>query len=208
LLANTALRWPSRWHSLLGTLTCGKEVNTMTAPPRVYHVWTAALAAAGSIALFLLPYACGRTPSNRRAGIAGATPPALSSPNLQREELSVLPGLICGSLDGATPMEDGSVFIWGWAYDPRSGVPASAVVLLDKGQRASPRISVSRERPDVAEVKRNPRLRTSGWNVRLPASPHREHVFTAYAVLADGKLGRLGGKLVVSDHAHREAGAP
>lgn len=113
-------------------------------------------------------------------------------------QADVLPGVDYGSLDGAKLTDDGSVIVWGWAYDPRSDTPADAVILFDNGQPVLPPIKVSKERPDVAEVKGNPRLRTTGWYFQLSASPRRGHVFQAYAVLADGKLGRLGRTLTVS----------
>jgi 4-amino-4-deoxy-L-arabinose transferase-like glycosyltransferase len=187
---------------LAGVRLFKKETKTMTTRPRAFRTPTVALALAGTIAALAIIYAYGRSPRSEestRAGIPAATKPAGSPSQLEANAADVLPGLICGSLDGATPMDGGGVFVWGWAYDPRTATPASAVILLDNGQRVSPPISVSQERPDVADAKANPRLRASGWNFRSPATVRRDHLFEAYAVLADGKLGRLGGRLAVSE---------
>jgi hypothetical protein len=109
------------------------------------------------------------------------------------DEADVLPDLDCGSLDGAKLTADGAIFLWGWAYDPRTGAPARRVLLIDNGQPLPP-VQVFRERPDVAAAKGNPRLLPSGWNLRLPANGREghKHLFRAFAILADGKLGRLG----------------
>src|SRR5262249_17470202 len=120
------------------------------------------------------------------------------------------PGLYCGTLDGAKPTAEGGVFLWGWAYDPRVGTPAPAVLLLDNDQPVLPLIQVHLERPDVAAAKGKQLLLRSGWNLQLPASSRRSrvHVFRAYAVFGDGKLGRLGGKLTVAAPGDRAALSP
>ncbi|HZF12709.1 MAG TPA: hypothetical protein VFE33_28305 [Thermoanaerobaculia bacterium] len=125
------------------------------------------------------------------AAIARAAPPALAGFDGTR----VARDLICGNLD-IVKLDDSGVYLFGWAYDPRTGAPAEAVIVLDGGRPVSPAAHVFRERPDVAVGTRNPRLATSGWVLWLPlrrVAPGR-HLFTAYARLADGKLGRLVGE--------------
>jgi hypothetical protein len=114
------------------------------------------------------------------------------------DHANVLPDVACGSLDGAMLKPGAGAFVWGWAYDPRTKSPAVAVILLDNGRQLSPPIPVYRERPDVASTLHEPALMTSGWNVWLPAASlgdSREHVFEAFAVLADRKLGLVGRKI-------------
>lgn len=182
-----------------------KETNTMTAPSRAVRARNAILALVSVAVLLFLAHSCGKSQvgeEDSRAPAPAATPatsePGSSAPNLGQDAANFLPDLTCGMLDGARPTQDGSIFLWGWAYDPRNGSPASAVILLVNGERLAESIPVVVDRPDVAEALGNPRLRTSGWNFRLPASLPREHAFEAYAMLADGKLGRLGGSLSVS----------
>jgi hypothetical protein len=105
-----------------------------------------------------------------------------------------VPELGCGSLDLAT-LDGNGVFLFGWACDFRTGTPAPAVLVLDNGRPVSPPVHVFRERPDVAETMKNRRLSTSGWILWLPlarVSPG-PHTFEAFALLSDGKLGRLPG---------------
>jgi hypothetical protein len=111
----------------------------------------------------------------------------------------VLPGLTCGSLDGATLSEAAGAFLWGWAYDPRSNSPALAVILFDNGRQLPRPVHVFRERPDVAAAKGETRLVPSGWSVWLPPGtlPGGKHVFEAFALFEDHKLGQLGGKISV-----------
>ncbi|HEX3556655.1 MAG TPA: hypothetical protein VIA62_25820 [Thermoanaerobaculia bacterium] len=111
----------------------------------------------------------------------------------------VLPGLACGSLDGARLLGDAGIFVWGWAYDPRTGAPALGVLLLDHGRQLERPVPVFRERPDVAAVKGDRRLIASGWSLWLPAgrATGGGHEFEAFAVLEDHRLGRLGGKVRV-----------
>ena len=113
------------------------------------------------------------------------------------DEASVLPSLSCGSLDGAKRDADGSLFLWGWAYDARRGEPAPEVIVVDRGRRVGSPLPVSLERPDVVATKGSSKLLRSGWNLRLPpgSAAAGEPVFEALALLADGKLCRLGGKL-------------
>lgn len=117
----------------------------------------------------------------------------------------VMPEPACGSVDIAK-LDGPGVFLAGWAYDPLRGTPARAVILLDNGRQIDPVVRVFRDRPDVALAKGNRRLIASGWAVWLP--PGRvapgKHAFEAFAVLADGRFGRLGGRQiegpVASDH--------
>lgn len=167
---------------------------------------TVTLFAAGIVGLFGLFYA------GAKVHLLGERSPGgvAMTPSFEFEEGKVLSGLNCGSLDGAKLTEDGSVFLWGWAYDPRTGTPARAVILLDNERPLLPPIPVSRERPDVVAAKGKELLLTSGWNLRLPASWRmgREHVFHAYAVFGDGKLGPLGRRLTVGAPRNLEAASP
>jgi len=142
-------------------------------------------------------------PSFPPAAIALAAP----LPAVQIEQARVVPDLTCGFLDGAVA-EEGGVFLYGWASDPDTGAPASAVIVLDSGRQVSPPVHVFRERADVAEATRNRRLATSGWALWLP--PHRvtpgKHVFEAFALLATGKLGRLAGKASIDKPPARGRG--
>jgi 4-amino-4-deoxy-L-arabinose transferase-like glycosyltransferase len=188
-----------------------KWETTMPEPTRASRVRTAALAVAGTIAFLALAHACGKpqrtgtvdrpAPPPAEAGAPGAAGP-------QYDAAKVLPHLACGRLDGAKPAEDGSVFLWGWAYDPRNGAPAKGVILLDNGRQVSPLIPLSRERPDVATATGNPSLRTTGWNFQLPPGPRRGHAFEAFAVLEDGKLGILGGNLQLPESGEPGATSP
>jgi hypothetical protein len=113
----------------------------------------------------------------------------------------VLADLHCGSLDGARLEQDAGVFVWGWAYDPRTGDSAVAVLLLDHGRLIAPPIPVFKERPDVAAALSNRRLIASGWSTWLPAGrlAAGEHDLQAFAVFADHKLGPLGGEARVKE---------
>jgi len=152
----------------------------------------------------------GSRPASEEALHGTAPPPATAwwrtrfpPPSVNQERAAVTavdltnvaPDLLCGFLDGAKPDRDGSVFLWGWAYDPRTDAAVTSVVLLDNGKQTLPLIPVSRERPDVAELKNNPQLLKTGWSVRIPADQLAggRHAFEAMAVLGDGSLGRLGG---------------
>lgn len=109
----------------------------------------------------------------------------------------VLPKQSSGGLDGGTLTADAGVFLWGWAIDSRTGVPARGVLLLDNGRPIQPTVCISKERPDVATYFRNERLIPTGWNLFLPVAKlaEGEHVFEAFAILTDGKLGPLDGKV-------------
>jgi hypothetical protein len=122
-----------------------------------------------------------------------------SPPDVKVESANVIADLACGVLDGGKLQKNGSVFLWGWAYDPRDYTPAVAVILVDNGRQLTPSVRVLLERPDVAAFKKNPQLLVSGWNVSLPASqlPGGQHVFEAFAILTDQKLGRLRGKITI-----------
>ncbi len=113
----------------------------------------------------------------------------------------VLAGLHCGSLDGARLEQDTGTFVWGWAYDPRTGTPAAAVLLLDHGRPIAPPIPVFKERPDVAAALNNRRLVASGWSTWLPAGrlAAGEHDLQAFAIFADHKLGPLGSEARVKE---------
>jgi arylsulfatase A-like enzyme len=102
-------------------------------------------------------------------------------------------GLQCGSLDGAILDKQGRVFIWGWAYDPRAGEPAKAVAILVNGVLLDLEVPVVKERTDVADFYNDPRRTYTGWNVHLPARELSagEHHVRAYAIFADGEMGRL-----------------
>ena len=118
-------------------------------------------------------------------------------PAVAFERGRVRPDLSCGSLDGAKPSPGAGVFVWGWAFDPRNGNPAAAVLLLANGRQVVPPIRVFLQRPDVAAEKGDRRLLPSGWNVwvpdgRLVGGPHD---LEAFAVLGDGRLGPLLGKI-------------
>ena len=122
-----------------------------------------------------------------------------SPPQAKVDSANVLAGLACGVLDGGKLQKNGSVFLWGWAYDPRDYTPAGAVILVDNGRELTPPVRVLLERPDVAAFKKNPQLLVTGWNVLLPASqlPEGRHVFEVFAILADRKLGRLRGTVTI-----------
>ncbi|HTQ79612.1 MAG TPA: hypothetical protein VMM92_06425 [Thermoanaerobaculia bacterium] len=144
-------------------------------------------------------------PTGSAPGTAGAPwwqrsfPPATIAraaplPPVRFDPARVAPELGCGSFDRAT-LDASGVFLFGWACDPRGKTPAPAVLVLDNGRPAAPGVHVFRERPDVAEAMKSRRLATSGWILWLPLArvPPGRHTFEAYAVLADGKLGRLPG---------------
>lgn|GEM_PF-5929053 len=129
-------------------------------------------------------------------------PPAAVSlpgppPEVKLDRSRLLADLRCGSLDGARLEADAGIFVWGWAYDPRNGVPAVAVLLLDHGRPVAPAVPVFRERPDVAGALGNRRLIASGWSLWLPARGPAagEHDLQAFAVFADHRLGPLGGEV-------------
>jgi hypothetical protein len=139
-------------------------------------------------------------------------PPAVALaaplPPVHFDKAKVVPDLFCGSLDGAK-LEDGGVFLFGWAYDPGTGTPASAVIVLDSGRQVSPAVHVFRERPDVTEWMKSRLLGTSGWALWLPPSRLKpgKHVFEAYALFANGKLGRLVGEHRIESPGGSEAGS-
>lgn len=162
----------------------------------------AAVRSLGALALWLVAaLPAGSAP---RAAAVGepwwrkSFPPAASLaaplPPVQIDPAKVIPDLSCGSLDVAT-IEDSGVVLVGWAYDPRSGAPANGVLVLDNGRPAAPPVHVFRERPDVAAALKNRRLAASGWLLWLPlprVAPGK-HRFEAYALFANGRLGRLAG---------------
>jgi len=133
-----------------------------------------------------------------------------SLPEVTVDPANVLPGVTCGNLDGSTQVDDGSIFFWGWAYDPRTRLPALAVVLMENGHQLSPPVHVFRERPDVVAFKGNPRLMLSGWNLWLPPGKLAagEHEFEALALFEDHKLGRLGGKARVGNRGGANGDSP
>lgn len=121
---------------------------------------------------------------------------------------NVLPQQSSGSLDGGSLTADAGVFLWGWAIDSRAGVPARGVLLLDNGRPIPLAVCLYRERPDVAAYFRNERLIPSGWNLFLPVAKLEggEHVFEAFALLTDGKLGPLAGKVSLRIERPRHEG--
>jgi hypothetical protein len=152
------------------------------------------LGVVAALALLSLLYGVARRGGTYEAGSPAAQPPLAVVFNRE----NVVPGITCGTLDGMKLTDDGGVFLWGWAYDPRTAAPAQAVIVLDNNQ-ALPPVPVNLERPDVAAFKGTPLLLKSGWNLRLPESWRHghEHVLRAYAILGDHKLGPLGGELSV-----------
>ena len=109
----------------------------------------------------------------------------------------VVPDLVCGRIDGAAPDPDGGVGVWGWAYDPRTNGSAPAVVLLLNKRQIPAQIPVDKERQDVAAYL-GIELTAAGWGHRVTASRLSKWgtVFEAYAVLEDGRFGRLESKVV------------
>lgn len=105
----------------------------------------------------------------------------------------VLLGLCCGQLDGGMLERGGGASVWGWAYDPRTLTPASAVLLILNGEQIAIRIPVASLRPDVGTFLKTPALAATGWSLYVPPRLLAEdrNVFTAYAVLPDGRLGAL-----------------
>jgi 4-amino-4-deoxy-L-arabinose transferase-like glycosyltransferase len=182
----------------------GFTPDEAAAPRRHSRSWVASLIVIAALAVFGLLYAVAsfRSADVHQANPAGETgaPGAAAPLSAAFDKANVLPGVHCGSLDGMKLTEDGDVFLWGWAYDPRTGTPARTVILLDHGQPLLPPIPVALERPDVAMAQGTPLLLKSGWNLRLPGSwrKSRDHVLSAYAVLGDNKLGPLGGTLTVA----------
>ncbi len=106
------------------------------------------------------------------------------------------PELVCGSLDGAKLDGDGGISVWGWAFDPRRRVPARGIALLLDGEQVPAQIPVATERQDVAAHLGEPGLAACGWSYYV--SPRLlstgENVFAAFALLEDGKFGRLSGE--------------
>lgn len=102
-------------------------------------------------------------------------------------------GLQCGSLDGAVLDELGRVFVWGWAFDTRAGEPAKGVVVVVDGEPLDLEVEVVKERPDVAKFFDDTRRMVTGWSVLIPEGTLSvgEHHVQAYAIFADGKMGRL-----------------
>ncbi len=111
-------------------------------------------------------------------------------------EEKLVPDLICGSLDNAKLDQDGGAAVWGWAYDPRTNRPVSAIALLLNQVQIPVRITVSNDRPDVAAFLEDPTLVTTGWSYYVPPRllDSGSIVFEAYALLEDGRFGRLPGE--------------
>lgn len=122
-----------------------------------------------------------------------ASPGLASETGLASE--NIIPNLNCGALDGAVVDESGGIFLWGWAYDPRTKTPARSVILLHNGKRLSLE-PIVRERPGVATLLGDPSLLATGWNFRVPPQDlvGTEHHFEAFALFDDGKLGKLPGE--------------
>ncbi|MEM7581936.1 MAG: hypothetical protein AAF560_01030 [Acidobacteriota bacterium] len=104
--------------------------------------------------------------------------------------------LICGSLDGARLDSDGRVGLWGWAYDPRTNTPARAIALVVNDRQVPIQIRVGSERPDVASYLGRPELNSVGWSFMVAPSflAEGKNDFEAYALLDDGRFGRVAGK--------------
>lgn len=117
---------------------------------------------------------------------------------------AVLPGLCSGQLDGGMLERVGGASVWGWAYDPRTLTPARSVILFLNGMQIAVRIPVGSLRPDVGAFLKSPALAATGWSFYVPPRLLSEdrNVFTAYAVLPDGRLGGLrtgrGSEVVLS----------
>lgn len=105
----------------------------------------------------------------------------------------LVPGLHCGQLDGGMLERRGGASVWGWAYDPRTLTPASSVILILNDRQIAIRIPVGSIRPDVGALLANPALSATGWSLYVPPRllAAGRNVFTAYAVLQDGRLGTL-----------------
>ncbi len=113
------------------------------------------------------------------------------SPTLAQDK--VVKGLICGTVDGTDVDKVGGVFLWGWAYDPRTKTPARAVVILRNGEELPRQVPIKHDRPDVAEHFGDRALATSGWNAFIPPEDLSggENLFEVYAQFNDGKRGRI-----------------
>lgn len=107
-------------------------------------------------------------------------------------ENDVVADLACGSLDGIR-VDEGDVFLWGWACDPRTKTPAIDVVVLGNGKPVSAKPATGLDRPDVVALLDDPALSATGWNLRIPSTElsAEEYLFEAYALLADGSYGRI-----------------
>lgn len=95
----------------------------------------------------------------------------------------------CGSLDGMKVDTDGSVFLWGWAFDPRTGQPVEGVRIFDRGRPLPGLAPAEIDRPDVAEFFDDPAMGSSGWNYRVPATEGTAgegRELTARAWMSDG----------------------
>ena len=150
------------------------------------------------VVALLAVWACERPRARERAVEPEPTKAASAAPvsHGDFDPAKVIAVAGCGSIDGGRRSTDGAIFLWGWAIDRWSEVPAAAVVVLDHGRQVGGRIAVDRERPDVAKAKDNQRLLASGWNATIPGPDAAEsHSFEAYAVIETGELCRLSGKV-------------
>ena len=107
----------------------------------------------------------------------------------------VLEDVVCGSLDGVRPDPEGGFGVWGWAYDPRTKSPARAIALLVNERQIPAQILLDNDRPDVAAHLGEPALANVGWSFLLPERmlANGENLLEAYALLEDGRFGRLAG---------------
>jgi phosphoglycerol transferase len=108
----------------------------------------------------------------------------------------IAPG--AGFVELVTPRSGGSkqpILVGGWAVDPETRTPAIKLMVVHEGKASQLFVSQQVPRPDIARKYGSETALKSQWSMVLDtrAWTPGKHSFGIYAVLKEGRLGRLGG---------------
>jgi hypothetical protein len=90
----------------------------------------------------------------------------------------------CRHIDSAGP-GIGGVRLRGWAWDRRAKRAPVRILVVDRDGRVRGLGVTGLRRPDIADQRRNRRMRTAGWEGY--AGGRRDGGMSAYAILRDGR---------------------
>jgi hypothetical protein len=127
---------------------------------------------------------------------------ALINPLLKRGQNLFQPSRVmkapAGFVEIVTPRSGGPkqlILVGGWAVDPETRKPVKSLMVVHEGKASQLFISQQVPRPDIASKFGAETALKSQWSVVLDTSTWApgKHSFEVYAVLNEGRLGRLGG---------------
>ena len=103
-----------------------------------------------------------------------------------------------GFVEVVTPRSGGPkqlILVGGWAVDPETRMPVKKLMVVHEGRASQLFISQQVPRPDIARKHGTEAALKSQWSMVLDTSTWApgNHSFEIYAVLKEGRLGRLGG---------------